>query len=221
MKENKFQKECPICGTLFSTKRENSTYCSNACKHKAHNKRVTLQCQFCSKDYLCQSTLTDRSKYCCIKCKQEANKVANSILKPCDKCGKEIRVINYDLKHHSNHFCSADCANSFRATSWEEKALTAKPKADGYVYVYDPTRKTKTGGNKSTTVHKLVMEKYLGRELTPDESVHHKNGNRADNRIENLELWSKNQPAGQRVEDKVAWAFSILKLYVPEILERI
>ncbi len=57
------------------------------------------------------------------------------------------------------------------------------------------------------------MERMLGRFLWPDETVHHINGVRDDNRPENLELWSKAQPAGQRVEDKIAWAIDLLERY--------
>lgn len=96
----------------------------------------------------------------------------------------------------------------------------------------DPFRKRKDGegnidaqGYKTITVrghpnqmdakgrireHVYVMAKHIGRPLFKGESVHHKNGDRLDNRVENLELWSSAQPPGQRVQDKIHWCMEYL-----------
>lgn len=61
--------------------------------------------------------------------------------------------------------------------------------------------------------HILAMEEILGRYLLPEETVHHRNGVRDDNRPENLELWTRPQPTGIRVADAIAWAREIIRRY--------
>ncbi len=133
------------------------------------------------------------------------------------------RVSGCLRKHHGNGYCSMHRQRKARlgdAGQAQElyPGLTSRRGvyANGYAYLLDYKDHPNASKNGQIAEHVFIMAEFLGRPLVRPEEVHHKNGQRDDNRIENLELWSTSQPAGQRVIDKLTWAREILAQYAGE-----
>jgi hypothetical protein len=137
----------------------------------------------------------------------------------CD-CGFERPTQKYSLVNGLSTGCRA-CENQDRTivrnTSWQDR--------HGYVTISAPAdffgRENKHGHiikRKNIYEHIYIMAQALGRPLRPGEIVHHKNGIRNDNHINNLELWHKGHPTGQRITDKIEWCLSFLQRYAPQHL---
>lgn len=123
------------------------------------------------------------------------------------KCGNQKVIRGACLRAGTTKSCGCISRELASARNW--KGGRSKT-GDGYIKI---KKSNHLNADKKGYIleHTFVMSEHLGRPLEKNENIHHKNGIRADNRLENLELWSTSQPFGQRVEDKVAWAKEILR----------
>ena len=133
-------------------------------------------------------------------------------------CGKAFEVPPWQAEQ--NVYCSKDCVRKY-ARAFDDRNGGRRPlpdnksyTRDGYplIYLSPEDRPVGMRGTRYAE-HRYVMMKHLGRDLLPGENVHHINGVKTDNRIENLQLWITSQPKGQHVSDVLAWAHEIISRY--------
>ena len=123
----------------------------------------------------------------------------------CDSCGKQFPTFAKSFNKH----CSRECANRAQSTRQFGELNHAykdgrKLTDQGYVQVLIGRDNPVAGRGGYALEHRLVMSRHIGRPLKRSEVVHHINGDRTDNRLENLELCAKDEikhPPGQRVSD--------------------
>lgn len=136
------------------------------------------------------------AKFCSKGCYDDSRRIVAPV-KTCEQCSKKFSVSRQPggAFYRKQRFCTKTCADDFQRTGFMDK--------NGYrVIVYS---------GKQIAEHRVVMERHIGRKLTKDETVHHVNGIRDDNRIGNLELWSSRHGKGQRVSDKIGHALTFLR----------
>lgn len=113
----------------------------------------------------------------------------------CQVCGKEFSVMTWKLGQGRGKTCSIACRRE-----WQKKFVSgsANRQWKGGIFMKDGYRFIKMPNHPNCNnfgyvrEHRLVMEKHLGRYLLKTEAVHHINGIKDDNRIENLKLFSSN-----------------------------
>jgi len=121
----------------------------------------------------------------------------------CLLCGKKSLKVKGKRNNTEKYYCSKACAakdgggwanaKGAKHYGWKGGRVVTKR---GYVKIYKPEHPNARQHGRYVFEHRLVLEKHLGRYLEPYEQVHHKNGIKDDNRLENLELITKQPHLG-------------------------
>jgi len=205
-------KKCEGCETMFANvgaKRVSAArwasrrFCSQSCRSvvRSFDLGVSKSCAYCGDEFYCPTNQRggawqDR-KFCSRACYHKARTAKAYMQRTCEACGRMFRVARCQLDHRPVRYCSDPCrwAGHAERTKGEGhhnwKGGRTKNR-QGYVRVWvsddHPMISMKPKNQSGVMEHRLVMAESLGRPLTTDETVHHINGVRDDNRLENLQL---------------------------------
>lgn len=210
------QRLCLTCNHPFdvppTSKRR---YCSQGCQpRRAHSTKprppVTVTCAECGEKFERKAWIAEkqerlgRVQYCSTDCRDEAKRGRKGehrvgrTTKICPGCGEPFGLDIQPNELRRRKFCSRSCS---------AKSLSGRPRpgpegtsyrTKGYVMVYvDPSERPPGREKVSHQLeHRLVMSRVLGRWPEAHETVHHINGDRTDNRPENLQLRSGHHGKG-------------------------
>lgn len=175
---------------------------------------MNKNCLQCNEEY---NAINSKRKYCSQKCRLIALHI--NIRKYPDKncliCGSAIP------RRHINiaKTCSMKCFSVYAKEKTPKGKDHHRFKGEsydaggGYLRIYDVTSKS-----KFNSLHRIAMEKKLGRKLLRKEVVHHINGDKKDNRLENLELMTIGEHTKHHSEEMLRkrWNNPSLKLRPPK-----
>lgn len=202
--------KCVECGEKFQRIKPTQTYCSHGCAARAYHARqdVTTKLGVALKN-------ADNKRFSRDERGQwwytpDGYPRTRASIRQCAECKGHFLANIYSMK--TQGCCSKPCAQA--KFHRENPGQNAGPRSGrwkggrkvderGYVLVMAPSwHPLVKGRRKYIQEHRLVVEQREGRFLLPHETVHHINGVRDDNRPENLELWAKSHPPGQRIGEQ-------------------
>ncbi len=147
--------------------------------------------------------LAQRNKYCSKPCQYEARR--KRIESACLHCGKIIIVTPSRVGAGRGRYCGRSCLahqtivltgarfkKGVRPSNYKGFTNTHGKNADGYILIFLPEHPY-TNSQGYVREHRLVMEKHIGRYLTPEEIIHHKDFNKTNNSIENLQIMTRRE----------------------------
>lgn len=180
-----------------------------------HNRKNTADgkasiCKVCKSAY---DKKINGNKRTCLDC----HRIIKGSRKKCEICAYENKCpFCGDKIARKSKSCFPCFSIHFKGENSYKFKGNPKKSCGGYMRQYSPNH-PRTDRFGYVAQHVVIMEDFLKRPLRWDdeikETVHHKNGLRNDNRIENLELWSSQHPPGQRIKDLIIWAKEILERY--------
>lgn len=174
---------------------------------------VKLVCDFCGKEFYRKKSQVKEHNYCSRKCLGQSNRerFRQKGTRICDNCGKEYWDHGKHKYRNQHRFCSKECAYEFKTKKVEvlcdwcgkpflkKKSAVAKSQhnfCDKDCYL--DFRNFVLAGAKNQRVcnqviYRILAESKLGRPLTPDEHVHHIDGNHLNNDPDNLMVLSNSE----------------------------
>lgn len=204
---------CVGCGNSFESEKKEQKFCSHSCAaiSAQRNKKATTKGET---DLVNANnphfSLDDQGQWWYRVGKGGPTR---AYVETCDECGRNFLASIYHRRRPGERpRCSRSCG--IRAAVKRGRKVRSghlhhawrggqRLDRNGYVLILMPNHPSLAGTKRRyVRAHRLVMEQQLGRLLLPNETVHHKNGIKTDNRPENLELWSHGHLGGQRVDER-------------------